>query len=262
MGTERAGIVIEEKREGTGIITLNSPQTLNVLSTEMLKRLGESISRLSSGRDIRAVIVTGKRNFSAGADIKEMRGMGEKEAEAFSRLGHSVLGSIVESDKPFIAAVNGFALGGGCELALACDIRVAGNNARMGQPEVTIGLIPGFGATFRLPGVVGQAKAEELILTGKVLTAKEALSIGLVNMVVEEGGDGDLLAKAVEIAGAVSQKGPYALKAAKALIRRSAGFKEDMEKEISSFAGAFKTRDFIEGVSAFLEKRKARFSGE
>jgi enoyl-CoA hydratase len=161
--------------------------------------------------------------------------------------------------KPVIAAMTGFALGGGCELALACDIRIAGESAKFGQPEVNLGLIPGFGGTQRLSRLVGIGKAKEMILTGEIINAKEAGSIGLVNRVVK---DEELMTKAEEMAMTIAQKGPIAVKMAKKLINENQGIEKGLEKEIALFAQCFATQDRVEGINAFLEKRKPIFKGK
>lgn len=261
MSTEDAKVVLVERKGAAGVITLSRPERLNALDTGLLKALGEAVESLSSDRGVRAIVITGGRNFSAGADLNEMKGLDRAGAEAFSRLGHSVFSSIESSPKPFIAAVAGFALGGGCELALSCDIRIASRNARVGQPEVNLGLVPGFGGTLRLPRAVGAAKARELILTGRVLNAAEALSIGLLNTVVE-GGEEEILSMAIEEAGNFAKKGAVAVKSAKALLNGKGPSKEDIEEEIKAFARLFETKDAREGINALLEKRTAKFTGE
>lgn len=168
------------------------------------------------------------------------------------------MNQIENMGKPVIAAINGFALGGGCELAIACDIRLAGESAKFGQPEVNLGLIPGFGGTQRLSRLVGVGKAKEMILTGEIISAKEAASIGLVNRVVK---DEELMAKAEELAMFISLKGPIAVKMAKALINENQGIEKGLEKEINFFAQCFATQDRLDGINAFLEKRKPRFKG-
>ncbi|HAB52713.1 MAG TPA: hypothetical protein DCE80_11190, partial [Ignavibacteriales bacterium] len=178
--------------------------------------------------------------------------------EAFCRWGHKVFDQLEGMGKPVIAAVNGFALGGGCELAIACDIRIAGESAKFGQPEVNLGLIPGFGSTQRLSRLVGIGKAKEMILTGKIIDAKEAESIGLVNRVVK---DEELMIVAEEMAQVIAQKPPIAVKMAKTLINENQEIKEGLEKEINLFAQCFATQDRLEGINAFLEKRKPEFKG-
>jgi len=250
-------ITIEKKR-AVGVITFNKAQVLNVMDTKMLLELGGSISQMEKDKTIRAVIITGGKTFCAGADIKELQEKGPEKAEAFSRLGHGICSQIEKIEKPVIAAIGGYALGGGCEIALACDIRIAGENAKFGQPEINLGLIPGFGATRRLPELVGTAKAKEMILTGRMISAQEAESIGLVNRVVR---DEELLEKAEEIALAITQKSPFAIKKAKQLLNENDNRGRGLESEITFFSECFATKDHREGIKAFLEKRTPRFRG-
>ncbi|MGD0885687.1 MAG: enoyl-CoA hydratase-related protein [Thermodesulfovibrionales bacterium] len=250
-------ITIEKKR-AVGVITFNKAQVLNVMDTKMLLELGESISQMEKDETIRAVIMTGGNNFCAGADIRELKAKDPEKAEVFSRLGHTICNQLEHIGKPVIAAVGGYALGGGCEIALACDMRIAGENAKFGQPEITLGLIPGFGATRRLPELVGMAKAKEMILTGRMINAKEAESIGLVNRVVR---DEELMEKAAEIALAITQKSPFAIKTAKRLLNDNQNRGRGLESEIVFFSECFATEDHLEGINAFLEKRTPRFRG-
>lgn len=249
-------IKIEKKKE-LGILALNKP-SMNLLDTETLQELGNSLTELENDSEIRAVIITGEKNFCAGADIKELKEMHPKEAEAFSRLGHKVCNQIETMEKPVIAAVKGFALGGGCELALACDIRIAGESAKFGLPEVNIGLIPGFGGTQRLTRLVGIGIAKEMIFTGKIIDAREGLAIGLVNKVVK---DEELMEKVEETALILSEKSHVTLKIAKNLINKNQEIKKGLEMEIVSFSECFASQDHVEGINAFLEKRKPRFKG-
>jgi len=248
-----------KKEDGIGTIILNRPQSLNLLDTEMLRALGDALSEIEKDTGIRSIIITGDGHFCAGADIRELKEKDRQAAEAFSRLGHGVFNHIENMGKPVIAAVRGHALGGGCELALACDIRIAGEGAKFGQPEINLGLVPGFGATQRLVRLVGVGKAKELILTGNVIGAREAESIGLVNSVVK---DEELMKKAEETARMLSEKSPLVLRIAKRLINENQDFQKGLAKEISSFAECFETEDHIEGIKAFLEKRKPGFKGK
>lgn len=247
-----------ERKEEIGIIILNRPDAMNALDTKMFQELGDALTGLGKDNRTRVIIITGGKNFCAGADINELKEMHPVEAEVFSRLGHNVFDLLESTGKPVVAAINGYALGGGCELALACDIRIACEDAKFGQPEVNLGLIPGFGATQRLPRLVGIGKAKEMILTGRTIDAKEAEAIGLVNKVVKEG---ELMEKALEIARIIAQKGPVAVKLAKKLINENQEIKEGLEREIVSFSECFNTRDHREGINAFLEKRKPVFKG-
>jgi enoyl-CoA hydratase len=248
-----------EKKGGVGTIILNRPQTLNVLDTETLLLLGKALADLEKDESIRAIIMTGNGDFCAGADIRELKEKDSLAAETFSRLGHQVFNHIENMGKPVIAAVRGHALGGGCELALACDIRIAGEGAMFGQPEIKLGLIPGFGGTQRLVRLVGAGKAKELILTGNIISAREAESIGLVNSVVK---DEELMKKAEETAGVLSEKSPLILRIAKKLINENQELQKGLAQEMSFFAACFETEDHIEGINAFLEKRKPVFKGK
>ncbi len=256
MSTGNERIKIEKKNE-VGIITLVKPE-LNILDAEMLKNLGDSLTALEKDEKIRAIIIAGGKNFCAGADIKEMKDKNPEEAEAFSRLGHKVFKCVEDAAKPTIAAISGYALGAGCELALACDMRIAGGSAKFGQPEVNIGLIPGFGGTQRLARLVGIGRAKEMILTGRIIDVREALSIGLVNNVVK---DEELMEKAEETARVLAEKSPVAVKRAKGLINENQGIGRGLEMEIISFSECFASEDHVEGINAFLEKRKPKFKG-
>jgi len=257
MSLKNVRIRVERKKK-IGVVLLNKPETKNILDTSTLQELADTLKILGSEREIRVIIITSDRDFSAGADIKEMRGKSMEEAGAFSRLGHSVCNKIEHMEKPVIAAVKGYALGGGCEIAMACDIRIAGKSARFGQPEINLGLISGFGATQRLTRLVGAGKAMEMILTGKIIEAGEAESIGLVNKVVR---DEALLDEAEEIALTIAQKSPVAVKLAKRLIYASLDIERGLEREIVLFSECFAHCDSIEGMNAFLEKRIPRFEG-
>lgn len=252
-GNERIKI---EKRKKIGIIKFNRPEVMNVVDTETLRKLTDSLTDLETDTQIRVIIITGDTNFSSGADLKELKGKHPDEAEAFSRLGHNVCNHVENMVKPVIAAVNGYALGAGCEIALACDIRIADESAKFGQPEVNLGLIPGFGATQRLTRLVGIGWAKELILSGRIINAKEAQSIGLIHNVVE---DNELMTKALEMAQILAQKSPIALKAAKGLINQNLDIKMGLDMEISLFSKLFYSQDHIEGINAFMEKRKPKF---
>ncbi|HHT9123171.1 MAG TPA: enoyl-CoA hydratase/isomerase family protein [Candidatus Wunengus sp. YC63] len=257
MSTGNEHIKVEKKKE-IGIITLNRPEARNALNRKMIQELGDALTELENDLQIRVIIITGNKDFCAGADIKEMHAIKPEEIEAFCSWGHKVFDKLEGMGKPVIAAITGFALGGGCELALACDIRIAGESAQFGQPEVNLGLIPGFGGTQRLSRLVGIGKAKEIILTGEIINAKEAASIGLVNSVVK---DEELLAKAEEMAQIIAQKAPIAIKMAKTLINENQEIEEGLNKEITLFARCFSTQDHLEGMNAFLEKRKPRFKG-
>jgi len=257
MSTGNEHIKVKKKKE-IGIITLNRPEARNALNRKMLHELGDALTELENDLQIRVIIIAGNKDFCAGADIKEMNAIKPEEIETFCRWGHKVFDQLEGMGKPVIAAITGFALGGGCELALACDIRIAGESTQFGQPEVNLGLIPGFGGTQRLSRLIGVAKAKEMILTGKIIDAKEAESIGLVNGVVK---DEELMIAAEEMAQVIAQKAPIAVKMAKKLINENQEIIKGLEKEIEFFARCFATQDRLEGINAFLEKRKPKFKG-
>lgn len=239
-----------------GIITLSRERARNALDSALLRMLDVTLAACGGDREVRAVIVTGGADFCAGADLKEMGAMTVAEAGRFSRLGHAVFRRIEGLPKPVIAAVAGHALGGGCELALACDIRLAAESARLGLPEVKLGLIPGFGGTQRLAALVGNGRARELILTGRIVHAREAETMGLVSTVVP---DSDLAEHARELAVRLSGKSPTALAAAKQLLVETARLEQGLELEEKAFTRCFGSPDREEGIAAFLEKRQPRF---
>lgn len=245
-----------EKKNDIGIIAFDRPESLNVATSGFLGELRDVLRNVENDGQIRAVIITGDKHFCAGADIREMKGKNREEAMAFSRLGHSVCDAIEGMGKPVIAAVRGYALGAGCEIAISCDLRIASEGAKIGEPEINLGIIPGFGGTQRLPLMVGMGKAKEMVLTGKIIDSKEAESIGLFNLVVK---DESLLEKAEEIAAILAGKGPVALKYAKKLMTEERKTGKEMEVELFSYC--FQTEDQKEGMNAFLEKRKAEYKG-
>ncbi|MBM7867726.1 crotonase [Heliobacterium gestii] len=255
--------LIYETAGSIAIVTINRPKALNALNRALLLELDQAFAAIADNRSIAAVIVTGagEKSFVAGADIAEMSAFDLAEARAFSRLGQRAFQRIEELPQPVIAAVNGFALGGGCELAMACDFRIASVNARFGQPEVTLGVIPGFGGTQRLPRLVGQGMAAQLLYTGDMIGSDEALRIGLVNKVVPAE---SLIEEAKAIAGRIAGRGPLAVIAAKAALREGSNL--DLNRAIAYeaelFASGFATADQKEGMAAFLQKRKAEFKGE
>ena len=253
---------VEVTHEGhVGTLTINRPDKLNALSREVLSDLGAAIDRLSGNGAVRAAVLTGTgKAFVAGADIAAMKDMTEAEGRAFGALGHGVFAAIEQLRFPVIAAVNGFALGGGCELALACDFIYASSRAKFGQPEVNLGIIPGFGGTQRLPRRVGSALARELIYTGKMIDAEEALRIGLTNAVFEPD---ELLAAAQKAASEIAAKGPMAVSSAKRLIRDGIDLPLPTANQLEqdAFGDAFGTEDQSEGMAAFLEKRAPSFKG-
>jgi enoyl-CoA hydratase len=253
--------IILEKKDEIGIITINRPQVLNALNRETLEELTTAVQDLETDSTVRIAIITGKdRAFIAGADIKEMRGMNTLQAKAFVELGHRLLQDIENSRLPYIAAVNGLALGGGCELIMACDLILASANAKIGQPEINLGIHPGFGGTQRLPRLVGNIKAKELLLTGDAIDAAEALRIGLVNKVVDPG---KLMEETMMLVQKILGKSSVQTDFIKTLVNK--GTNIDLPSacalEISSFSASFSTEDQKEGMTAFLEKRKPVFKG-
>ena len=253
---------VEATHDGqVSTLTINRPDKLNALSQEVLGDLRTAIEDLSRRDDVRAAVITGTgKAFVAGADIAAMRDMDEAQARGFGALGHEVFSTIEHLRFPVIAAVNGFALGGGCELALACDFIYASTKAKFGQPEVNLGIIPGFGGTQRLPRRVGSAMARELIYTGKMIDAAEALRVGLVNAVFEPD---ELLAAASKTAAEIATKGPLAVAFAKRLIRDGVDIPlpQANKRERDAFGEGFATEDQAEGMTAFLEKRAPVFRG-
>ncbi len=242
------------------IVILNRPAKLNALNRAIIAELSALLAQAETDSSVRVIIITGsgEKAFGAGADVKEFADFAKEQGKKLSATGHRTLFNKVESlSKPVIAAINGFALGGGLELAMACHIRIAAVNAKLGLPEVTLGVIPGYGGTQRLPLLVGKGRAMELILTGNMIDAHEAYRIGLVNRVVTQE---ELMTVCLEIAGRISRNSPNALRAA--ILAINAYSKADgFAREIDAFASCFGTGDFIEGTTAFFEKRKPQFAG-
>ncbi len=250
------------KEDGIGIITINRPKAMNALNTEVLSELGEAVAEFRYDSEVNVCIITGEgKAFVAGADIAEMAELDAVSGREFGRFGNSVFTSIEEMEKPVIAAINGFALGGGCELALACDIRLASEKAKFGQPEVGLGITPGFGGTQRLVRAVGPNKAKELIFTGKMINAMEAHAMGLVNHVYPVD---SLMEEAKKMAKEIASKAPLAIQFCKRAINEGIemDLKRGLEMESNLFGLCFSTEDQKEGMGAFLEKRKADFKGE
>jgi len=253
--------LILEKEDGIGTIKINRPKALNALNEETLKELGRAVEEFNEDTSVKVIIMTGEgeKAFVAGADIAAMVKMSPDEALEFSKLGHDTLRKIESSSKLVIAAVNGFALGGGCELAMACDIRYASSNAKLGQPEVNLGIIPGFAGTQRLPRLVGRGKAKELILSADIIKAVEAYRIGLVDQLFED--QGALMDGVKGLAKKVMEKGPESIKASLEIIDKGLDMtlEEACEMERQKFKELFEKGEPKEGMSAFLEKRKANF---
>jgi len=253
--------LLSEVKENILYVTINREKALNALNKETLSELADVIAYAEQSEDVSGVIITGagEKAFVAGADIKEFSNYSGKQGEELARHGHeTVFNAIENSSKVFIAAVNGFALGGGLELAMACHIRIASEHAKLGLPEVTLGLIPGYGGTQRLTQLVGKGKAIEMITTANMVTAAVAEQIGLVNYVVPQA---ELIGKAEEILSAVKQRAPLAVAAAIKSVIASLNGRNGYATEIEQFGKCFETTDFKEGVSAFAEKRKPLFSG-
>ena len=249
-----------DRADGVATLTLNRPEALNAFNSEQLRLLEQMLAEVATDPAIRAVVLTGagERAFAAGADIREMAALSPEGGLAFGRLGHAVTRAVEALPQPVVAAVNGFALGGGCELAIACDIRIASENAVFAQPEVSLGIPPGWGGSQRLPRLVGPGMAAEMILTGRRVAAAEALRIGLVNRVVPLP---DLMPAAAELAATIAANGPVAVRAAKRLM--ALAFDGDpvvgLETECAVFGSVFGTPEQREGMGAFVEKRKPSF---
>ena len=251
----------DNSREGIGVLTISSPATLNALNTTILGELDAFVSALDVN-NTRVLIITGEgKSFVAGADIAQMSNLNEEEGYNFGKFGAMVFKKIEDLAIPVIAAVNGFALGGGCELAMACDIRVASAKARFGQPEVNLGIIPGFSGTYRLSKLVGQGIAKELIYTGDHIMADEALRIGLVNKVVAPE---ELMDTVLQMAERILTSAPVAVRLAKKCINENYDLTatEAIELENRYFGQCFATADQKEGMAAFLGKRQATFRNE
>ncbi len=250
-------------REKIAIVTINRPDKLNALNHQTLTELKEVFEKLNSDNEVSVVILTGsgEKAFVAGADISELNKLDMLDGKKFAEFGQNVFSFIENLDKPVIAAVNGFALGGGCELALSCHIRVASENAKFGQPEVNLGIIPGYGGTQRLTRLINSGLAMEMILTADMIDANEAYRIGLVNKVFPLT---DLMSKAWEMAQKISVKGQQAIRLAIKAVKsvEEVSLKQGQNVEASLFALCCGTEDFKEGTSAFLEKRKPAFKNK
>jgi len=252
--------ILSENKDGVCYITINRPKQLNALNGATIVELNKAIIKAENDNTVRCIILTGAdtKAFVAGADIKEFAAFNKKEGEILARKGQELLFDLLENSvTPSIAAINGFALGGGLELAMACHIRIASDNAKMGLPEVSLGVIPGYGGTQRLANLVGKGKAMEMITTAGMLSAKEAQQWGLVNHVCSQN---ELIPMAEKIASKIKRNSPKAI--SKAIKAVNAGFTDGIngfDVEISEFGSCFETPEFIEGTTAFMEKRKANF---
>jgi enoyl-CoA hydratase len=254
--------ILREARDGVAVLTINRPEKMNALDRAVIAELGAALRAAGDEASVRAIVLTGagEKAFVAGADIAEMSAMSAEQARGFAREGQALAALMDGIGKPVLAAVNGYALGGGCELALACHLRLASPNAVFSQPEVGLGLIPGFGGTQRLARIVGEGRALEMVLTGGRIGAAEALAMGLVNRVAEEG---PVAEAAVAMAGTIAKQGPAAVRLALDAIRRGGSMPlgEALEYEASLFSLCFATEDMREGTRAFLERRKPEFRG-
>jgi len=255
--------ILQELREdGILILTINRPEAYNALNKAFFDAMDANMDEIYNNNQIKSVILTGsgEKAFAAGADIKEFSTFNENQAKKLSRDGQNVMNRMENCPKPIIAAVNGFSLGGGCELAMCCHMRVASENAVFGQPEVNLGLIPGYGGTQRLIHLIGKGKAMELLMTADNIKADEALRLGLVNYVVSKE---ELINKCIELLTKINLKAPLAI--GKIVECTNSYYKDGVigfQTEINSFAELFETQDFKEGVAAFMEKRKSEFMGK
>ncbi len=256
-------MAVEVTREGAvAVVTVNRPEALNSLNSETNEALLAAVRELSPDESVRAVVLTGggEKSFVAGADIAEMSRLSAEQARRFGALGQAVMSGIEAAPQPWVAAVNGFALGGGCELALACDVRLASENAKFGQPEINLGITPGFGGTQRLPRNVGEGWAKYLVLSGRVIRADEALRIGLIQGVFPKA---ELMTQAMKLAEELAGKSPLAMRYCKAAVNAAADtdLTTGQRIECDLFALTFASEDQTEGMSAFLEKRAPEFGG-
>lgn len=254
--------IIYEKSDGVATITLNRPEALNAWSQELASEFVTAVNDAKQDNDVKVVILTGagERAFSAGADIKAMVGMTALRARALSQMGGEICEMLESLEKPVIAAINGYALGGGMEVSMACDFRIASDKARMGQTEINIGLIPGWGGTQRLTRLVGKARTKELVYTGRIIDANTAHDWGLLNKVVPAS---ELMPAVRQFAKELAGKAPVALKVAKSLIEKGAdlGLSASIAMEREGFGVVGSSEDLQEGVSAFTEKRKPMWKG-
>lgn len=254
--------LLTKTENGIHTITINRPDKLNALNKKTVQEIGDAVKDAIAESAVKGIIITGAgpKSFVAGADISEFVGLSVEQGKAMAKAGQDVFKLIEESPKPIIAAVNGFALGGGCELAMACHLRVASDNAKFGQPEVNLGLIAGYGGTQRLTQLIGKAKSLELHMTADMLTAQQALQFGLVNYVVSPD---QLIIKCLELFEKIKTKAPLAIAGVIASV--NAYYTDGVngfDAEVTEFGKCFATTDFKEGTTAFLEKRKANFTGK
>ena len=255
--------ILSDVREGIGYLTVNRPNVLNALNGETIVALKDAFREFQIDDEVRVVILTGtgEKAFIAGADIKEMKSHSPSKAIASARRGQDLTNLIENFPKVVIAAVNGYALGGGCEVAMACHIRVASNNAMFGQPEVNLGIIPGWGGTQRLPRLVGKGRAIEMITSGEMISALVAKEIGLINHVTEPG---SLMDKSEEISKSIIKRGPEAVRLSLEAVNKGLEMTQELglEYEANLFGIVFSTEDHAEGSAAFVEKRNPNFKGK
>lgn len=254
--------LLTEIKNSIFTITINRPDKMNALNIHLISEIEMAIDEAVKNESIRGIILTGSgaKAFAAGADIAEFASFSREQALQLSANGHRIFNKIEECPKPVIAAVNGFALGGGCELAMACHMRIAADNAKFGQPEVNLGVIPGYGGTQRLVRYIGKAKATELLLTADMIDAQTALQLGLVNYVVPQA---ELMAKCEEVLNKIAAKSSLVTEQIINCVNAYYDKKDDgFAREIEEFANCFTTDDFKEGTNAFMEKRKATFKGK
>jgi enoyl-CoA hydratase len=254
--------VLLERRGRIAVVTINRPDKLNALNIATRKELADTLDALRNDEEIRVVVITGagEKAFVAGADINEFAGRTAVQQRAVMK-AKSIFTAAEEFPKPLIAMINGFCLGGGCELALACDIRIASDRAKFGQPEINLGIIPGGGGTQRMTRLIGEGMAMQLILTGEIITAQEAHRLGLINEIHPAQ---ELEARTMELANKIAEKSPVALSMAKTSVKNAArsNLREGLDREVDLFALCFSSEDKEEGVRAFLEKRKPEFKGK
>jgi enoyl-CoA hydratase len=252
--------ILVDKKDGIATVTINRPKALNALNKDTLQEMLACFNELAGDKAVRVVIITGsgEKSFVAGADISFMQPLDAIEAKVFGGLGHEVMSTIENLPQPVIGAINGFALGGGCELSLACDIRLASDNAKFGQPEVNLGVIPGFGGTQRLTRLIGKGLANELLFSGNIIDAAEACRIGLVNRILPQE---SLMAECQKLALKIASRGPVAVRLCKEAVNN--GMEMDLHRacayEADLFAMCFASEDQKEGMAAFLEKRGPNF---
>jgi Enoyl-CoA hydratase/carnithine racemase len=255
--------LLTDLQDGTLVITINRPDKLNALNKDVIEELGKVLDEVYNNEEIKSAILTGagEKSFVAGADITEFTSLDAAGGAALAKKGQdNVFDKIENSPKPIIAAVNGFSLGGGCELAMSCHFRLASENAKFGQPEVNLGLIPGYGGTQRLTQLIGKGKAMELMMTADMIGAEEAKALGLVNYVVPQA---ELLGKAKEIMQKIQTKAPLAIAKVISCVNDAAkGSADGFANEVKRFGECFATSDMVEGTTAFMEKRKAAFKGK